>query len=281
MSPTNTAGTDWTDDEIDLIVADYFDMLKLEIAGVTYVKAQRNAALQELTGRSKGSIEFKHQNISAILLELGLPWIQGYKPMSNYQNKLVERIEQFIEAEAQYLTTPKEMNYVGLADGTILYVEAPPSLCSDTSRLSPVLARLVRKFDPAARDSRNRALGRQGEERVFYAERFRLSQAGRSDLAKMVRWVADQDGDGAGYDILSFDYHGKERLLEVKTTAGHQTTPFFISENERRLSSERPDAFRIMRLYNVLIEPKAFELVPPLEKSVFLNPTQFRASFGS
>lgn len=75
MSPTNTAGTDWTDDEIDLIVADYFDMLKQEITGVPYVKAHRNAALQQLTGRSKGSIEFKHQNISAILLELGLPWI--------------------------------------------------------------------------------------------------------------------------------------------------------------------------------------------------------------
>jgi len=39
MSPTNTAGTDWTDDEIDLIVADYFDMLKLDIASVPYVKA--------------------------------------------------------------------------------------------------------------------------------------------------------------------------------------------------------------------------------------------------
>lgn len=281
MSPTSTAGTDWTDDEIDLIVADYFDMLKLEIAGVPYVKVQRNAALQKLTGRSKGSIEFKHQNISAILLELGMPWIQGYKPMSNYQNKLVECIEKFIEIEEKYLTTPKEVNYVGVADDAILYVEAPPSLCSDILPLSPNLVRLVRKFDPAARDSRNRALGRQGEKRVFHAERFRLSQAGRPDLANMVRWVADQDGDGAGYDIHSFDHHGRERLLEVKTTAGCQTTPFFISENERRLSSEQPDAFRIVRLYDVLIKPKAFELAPPLEKSVFLNPTQFRASFGS
>lgn len=281
MSPTNTAGTDWTDDEIDLIVADYFDMLKLEIAGVPYVKAQRNAALQKLTSRSKGSIEFKHQNISAILLEIGLPWIQGYKPMNNYQNKLVERIEKFISHETDYFETSKEMGYSGISENAILYVEAPPSLASDTLPLSPALARLVRKVDPALRDARNRALGRQGEERVFHAEQFRLSQAGRPDLAKMVRWIADQDGDGAGFDILSFDYHGKERLLEVKTTVGHQTTPFFISENERRLSSERPDAFRIMRLYDMLIEPKVFELVPPLEKSVFLNPTQFRASFSS
>lgn len=118
----------------------------------------------------------------------------------------------------QTVATSKEANYVGAADDAILYVEAPPSLYSDILPLSPILARLVRKFDPAARDSHNRALGRQGEEPVFYAERFRISQAGRPDLAKMVRWVADQDGDG--YDILSFDHHGRERLLEVKTTAG-------------------------------------------------------------
>ena len=40
MSTAKTAGTDWTDGEIDLIVADYFDMLKLEISGVPYVKAR-------------------------------------------------------------------------------------------------------------------------------------------------------------------------------------------------------------------------------------------------
>ena len=51
------AGSDWLDREIDLIVADYFDMLSLELAGRAFVKAQRNAALQELTGRSRGSIE--------------------------------------------------------------------------------------------------------------------------------------------------------------------------------------------------------------------------------
>ena len=280
MSTANAAGADWTDGEIDLIVADYFAMLKLEILGGPYVKARRNAELQTLTGRSKGSIEFKHQNISAILLELGLPWIRGYKPMSNYQNKLVERIEQFIPDEIKHLATTKETNHPGLSEDAILYVEAPPSLSSDAFPLSPALARLVRKFDPAARDLRNRALGRQGEQRVFQAEQLRLSLAGRPDLEKMVRWIADQDGDGAGYDVLSFDYRGKERLLEVKTTVGHQTTPFFISENERRLSYERPDAFHIVRLYDMLIEPKALELVPPLEQSVFLNPTQYRASFA-
>ena len=68
MSNIDPAGTDWTDDEIDLIVADYFEMLQFERLDEPYVKAERNRALQDLTRRSKGSIEFKYQNISAVLL---------------------------------------------------------------------------------------------------------------------------------------------------------------------------------------------------------------------
>ena len=36
----------------------------------------------------------------------------------------------------------------------------------------------------------------------------------------MVRWSADEDGDGAGYDISSFNLEGSPRLIEVKTTNG-------------------------------------------------------------
>jgi hypothetical protein len=139
---------------------------------------------------------------------------------------------------------------------------------------------LVRKFDPAARDARNRDLGRRGEERVVFSERARLSELGRDDLARKVRWVSEEDGDGAGFDILSFDGRGRERLLEVKTTTGHQTTPFFLTENERLLSIERPEAFRLVRLYDFVRTPKAFELVPPLEDSVMLRPVNYRAEFG-
>jgi len=67
------------------------------------------------------------------------------------------------------------------------------------------LRRLVRKFDPVERDYHNRSLGKAGEEFVVDLERRRLTGANRSDLARRVRWVAEEDGDGAGYDVLSFD----------------------------------------------------------------------------
>jgi hypothetical protein len=85
-------------------------------------------------------------------------------------------------------------------------------------------------------------------------------------------------GDGAGYDIRSFEPDGRERLIEVKTTNGPAKTPFFLSENERAFSDERPDAFWLLRLYSFVETPSAFELRPPLSERLALNPTSYRAS---
>jgi hypothetical protein len=287
MSTSDPTGTNWTDREIDLIIADYFDMLRMELVGEPFVKAHRNAALQEIIGRSRGSIEFKHQNISAVLQTLGRPWIIGYKPAVNYQGALLDGIERQLDTDgdlvverAVELLPPRE--FASLGDAPSLFVEAPPSLSSPTSaqKEPDALKRLVRKFNPAARDARNRELGERGEERIVFSERARLVEAGLSDLSRKVRWVSQED-DGAGYDILSFMPEGDERLLEVKTTTGGQRTPFYLTENERLLSNERPDAFRLVRLYDFLRTPRVFELAPPLEESVMLQPTNYRASFVS
>ena len=41
-----------------------------------------------MVGRTDPSIEFKHSNISAVLVERGQPYIDGYKPRGNYQRML-------------------------------------------------------------------------------------------------------------------------------------------------------------------------------------------------
>ncbi len=78
-------GTNWRNDELDAIVADYFAMLTDELSGQPYVKSRYSKALTAKIGRPHGSAEFKHQNISAVLDELGMPWIRGYKPRKNYR----------------------------------------------------------------------------------------------------------------------------------------------------------------------------------------------------
>lgn len=141
------------------------------------------------------------------------------------------------------------------------------------------MLRIARKSDVAGRDERNRVLGRAGEERVLAYERSVLRSAGRDDLARKVRWVSEEDGDGAGYDIASFERDGRSRLIEVKTTNGWDRTPFHITRNELAVAEERRAEWCLFRLWNFSREPKAFELRPPLDAHVSLTATSYRASF--
>ena len=87
----------WTDEENDLIVADYFAMLTDNIAGQPYIKAEhRRALLLLLNDRSEGSVEFKHQNIGAMLKGFGEDWIPGYKPAFNFQMTLVDAVVRWL-----------------------------------------------------------------------------------------------------------------------------------------------------------------------------------------
>jgi hypothetical protein len=272
-----SAAQDWTDSELDRIVADYFSMLDEEIVGIPFNKAAHNRTLRDHVDRSKSSVEFKHRNISAVLVELGLPRIRGYFPAENYQAAIIAAIDRFLSQNPVALHPEKAVQ--GWAESQGLFVGTPPPLLPIIPRKTDI-ERLVRKFNPVERDFRNRKLGRDGEEMVFHFERQRLQQQDRPDLAKKVKWISEELGDGAGYDILSFDTKGKERLLEIKTTVGADVTPFYITRNELSVAAERPDAFRLCRVFDFTAHPRMFELTPPLEKFVHLSPLSYEASFS-
>src|SRR6202040_2902950 len=96
MADEAKIGTHWQDDELDAIVADYFSMLAEDLSGRPCVKSKHSQALMAQIGRTHRSVEFKHQNISAVLDELGLPWIPGYKPKRNYQNAIFGAIDRYL-----------------------------------------------------------------------------------------------------------------------------------------------------------------------------------------
>jgi hypothetical protein len=278
MADATKIGMDWQADELDAIVADYFEMLAADISGQPYVKSRHSAALMTQIGRTHRSVEFKHQNISAVLDELGMPWIPGYKPKRNYQNAIFDAIDRYLSKHPDALETVP----IAPAPPTspVEIFVAPPPLTITEQPVPAGLARLVRKFDPVERDLRNRTLGRAGEEFVLELERRRLTDAERSDLARKVRWIAVEEGDGAGYDILSFDPSGREQLLEVKTTNGSARTPFFLSRNECGLATERPADWLIYRVHLFAKEPRIFTIAPPLQNAIKLTAETWRASFG-
>lgn len=92
------AGTAWTDDELASVAEAYLWMLGQEKSGVPYSKADVNEKLRErqLVSRSKASIEYRMQNISAVLEELCLERIQGYKPAKNVGHGVRERIKKIL-----------------------------------------------------------------------------------------------------------------------------------------------------------------------------------------
>jgi hypothetical protein len=276
MADDEKVGKPWRDDELDAIITDYFVMLAADLAGAPYIKSRHSAALMAQIGRTHRSVEFKHQNISAVLDELGLPWIPGYMPKRNYQNAIFDAIDRYLTRHPEALVPAAAPQ----AEPTLsaVFVD-PPAPAMARQPIPEKLKRLVRKFDPVERDHRNRSLGKAGEAFVVDVERQRLAKAGHFDLSCKVRWVAEEDGDGAGYDIHSFDPSGHERLIEVKTTNGAARTPFFLSRNECDLAAERPEDWRIYRVHLFARRPRIFTISPPLENAVNLAPEIWRAFF--
>ncbi|MFC7699495.1 DUF3883 domain-containing protein [Bradyrhizobium sp. GCM10028915] len=270
-------GTDWTADEVAVLVGSYFLMLAEEKAGREYNKSEYRRGVIAAIGRKPGSIERKLQNVSAVLDEIGVPWIQGYKPLPHYQDALVAVVEQQLLRHPELFTIGA--GPLRVRDESDILVAPPAFLNSDPEHRPAAIRRLVGKFDPAARDARNRDLGRAGEEFVVGFERRRLEQAGRPNLAKDVRWVSDLDGDGYGYDVHSFDADsGEPRLLEIKTTCGNERTPFWMTRRECDVAAEQGGIYRVRRVFHFRNQLKMFEIAPPLESRLRLAPATFMAT---
>lgn len=270
------AGTPWTESEISSVVDSYFGMLASERSGVRYSKAENRRQLMKTVRRSEGSIERKLQNISAVLDMLGAQWINGYKPLAHYQDALVAAVERNVGRKPDFLyPATADTQPLALNDDAVFV--PPPSFADLDKMLTPAVRRLVGKFDPAERDARNRELGKAGEKFVVEFERDRLRRVGRDDLAADVRWVSDLDGDGYGYDVRSFEPDGQERLLEIKTTCGHERTAFWLTRREVDVAAERSEVYRIRRVFHFRNSAQMFEIAPPLEDRLFMTPATYAA----
>jgi hypothetical protein len=276
----------WSDAEVEVIVGDYFDMLQKELRGEAYNKAEHNRTIRSrLVERSKSSVEFKHQNISAVLLELGLPYIDGYKPASNYQASLAVAVREYLQTHQAVVDSlaetkgqvPAALPKVGRLDSIF---EAPPSSVVVPQRpIPPWQLRSGQRIDFVEREAANRQLGSLGEQFAVELEKRRLLNHRRDDLAQKVLWVSQSWGDGVGFDVLSFDEQDDSELwIEVKTTSLGKHWPFYVSANELRCSEAVPDRYALYRLFSFSKAPRLFVLHGSLPDHCLLEPIQFRAT---
>ena len=264
---------DWSESEVDHVVDIYFSMLTLELAGEAYSKTEFRRSLAGTVPRSEGSLEFKFQNVSAVLDELGAVWINGYKPRRNVQQLLRERV------------TGRFEGAVDLRHDMMRAVEAPadedaplgpPVEAPSTEPPTGRSARVGRRVDFAAVEAGNRSLGMAGELAIVEFERRALASAGRDDLAAEVRHVSVEDGDGLGYDVLSFDPEADEPLfIEVKTTRYSRELPFYVTRNEVEFSEEARGAYRLARVYQFGRRAGHFRLTGSLRHSMWLDPQTY------
>lgn len=256
----------WSRAEVEAIVEDYFAMLASELAGTPYNKAaHRRNLIARLNNRSPQSVEFKHANISAALLDAGFPYINGYKPRSNYQTLLAEIVaERLVEA------TPLQNLAAADADRPIVVPEVDdiltalterPRITHDAMRTSEQIQRSARlTTNYIEREARNRSLGAAGELFTLNFERARLIYAGKELLAGRIEHTSKVRGDYEGYDILSFEETGAERLIEVKTTKYGSNTPFFVTRNELAVSELHAKHYQVYRLFSFRDKPRLFTL---------------------
>lgn len=275
---------DWSREEVAIIVADYLAMLTLELNGQSFNKsARRRALVPRLHNRSEGAVEFKHCNISAVMGDLGFPTLSGYKPRSNAQRSLLmdvvsEQVQRYpLLDEAAMAAVQRPAQVAEPLDFSKVKAEAPR--CEIRAAEEKEHSFMPIRRDYLEREARNRSLGQAGEDFVVRFEQWRLNNLGVARLADKVEPVAQSKGDGLGYDVLSFEANGRERYIEVKTTAFGEMTPFFVSANEARFARASAEQFRLYRLFDFRAAPRLFELVGAIEQHCILDAATFRARF--
>lgn len=279
---------DWSRFEVEATVAEYLKMFVRELLHEPFNKAEHNRRLlRVLANRTRAAVEFKHANISAVLRDLGYPFIDGYKPRSNYQDLLgeilVEQLTANPEIEVLTRSTVDQVAIVTPAATALDLIIVPPPV-REVKRKAWAERRQPKRLPTVgtnylAREASNASLGSAGEAFVLLVEHMRLWNGGQRALADRIEQVSSSRGDGLGYDILSFEADGRERLIEVKTTRFGSMTPFFASRNEVAVSEEESDRYHLYRVFKFREDPpKIFILPGSLRQSCVLDAVQFEAS---
>jgi hypothetical protein len=265
----------WPGAQIWPTVTAYFTMLRAELAGQPYVKAAFNREVQAATGRSRGAVEYKFANISAVLRDIGLPYLLGYQPRANYQSALRSEVEQYLARDPEVQRLIDEMPAPDVPPTARLVKVDPPVMAPPTTGGRGRTTTVV--IDYLERQARNRDVGLKGERLVVEHERAWLTAGGRSGLAKRVVHVPSTLGDGAGYDVSSFFLDGSPHHIEVKATRGSITAPFFLSANELRHALEHPQAYSIYRVFDLGPHPRFYKLTGDMEEILDLTPVSYQA----
>ena len=197
------------------------------------------------------------------LLQTVMPFDEDDKVMSNTRNEplIIQRIGNIVSHQTEVYKTyfdtyaidksgGKAYWYLltGLSSNNTLDVLSD----DDLKRRQELRSRFVpKKIDWQSLNGSRAELGKYGEDFVIRYETNRILQFAPEDTDRIIH-LSEEQGDGAGFDIISLNEDGTERYIEVKTTKGNVDTPFYMTENERAFFElyKNEDNLFIYRVYN-------------------------------
>lgn len=277
--------SNWSRGEVEAIVDDYLSMLTSQLNHMSYNKtAHRKTLISLLAGRSPQAIEYKHANISAVLVDASFPSINGYKPRFNYQALLRDVVHERIVASSplrDLAARDVELPVIAVPEVddilSILVKRAPSKMKARAVRESA--SRIIKCLPTnyVEREAHNRSLGLAGEKLILEYEDARLTRAGKKSLAAKIEHTSQVRGDHEGFDIMSFELNGAERLIEVKTTNYAGESPFFVTRNELSVSRNHSAHYFVYRLFSFRDDPKLFTLPGAIDASCLLTEATYLA----
>lgn len=100
-------GSNWSDEELKASIAAYREMVQFERDGRPLNKSQIYKDLAATYGRTAKAVEFRMQNISAVLSLLGREWIVGLKPAAHVGTGVASRLESLINEVDGVTASPR------------------------------------------------------------------------------------------------------------------------------------------------------------------------------
>ncbi|MDX1453887.1 MAG: DUF3883 domain-containing protein [Gammaproteobacteria bacterium] len=272
------------DERNRILVENYFVMLDAELQGELYSKADHRNRISKETGlNDESAIDALQQDISAVLAEAGLPFADAFPPQKAPSPKIEKAVHIFIEenpeiVEALWLD-PEDAGKsvpVELDEPKLRWKKVPEASGFRPRKLEGWQPAAVADVDFRLREHRATQLSSAGERFVLAFERARLRELGLKDKAKGVMWQTQTFGESFGYDILSFNDDGSDRLICVKTTNYGPYFPFTLLQREIELAESHPENFYLYRVFQFSRGARLFILNGREMLTKFKEPVAFR-----
>jgi len=279
---------EWTDNELRAAVRDYFTMLQAELRGRSSgTMSSWNALVRRPSDRDADSVQERHRQIAAILIDNGLPYSIVHAPAWGYRQSLVRAVREYLHNHPHMLElmegavfrpvrTLPELEY--LEPRRVL--DRPPEPRPEAADSDdPEHRELIAGVDYLEKEQRNRSLASAGEQFVLAFERRRLRAQGQRKYAESIEHVSAEYGEGSGFEILSYSVDGTARYIQVKTTRFRKETPLYLTAHELAMAMAHRKRYWIYRVFEFRDHPRVYMLNAPSIRRFTLEPTQYRVRF--